>query len=629
MKQFKALVGQKVRNKQTNKIIDVKDIQDIGNGKKGQFFSQDYEIYNPKTETSSEYSPPALFGTAKYTGGSNLVREKVKNNNQKLDEGIKGLEDNSQIDYGLSYNTDEINKLKNETDLASQNIQKMIDAEKILSTDDTKDIEKAGILAGQQYDPLIQKAREAKRSGLPKAIITAGERGGFMNTQFAGIAALVPTEGGDFLGAGGKLEEIKTKYDSIISNLQTQKERAIAAAKSAAKQAKLTGKKEDTDRAIIMYGLAKDKYQEALDMVDKKLNFDEKKKEYERNQLKWTRKLEEWGVADKDKKIQDAKAQYLVEKLWEDRQRKLSQDYGYNKIDKSELNNYDKSQYITIKNPITNEDDYYLRPKGQSGDFDIIKKWREKYPGAGIDIYKDNFDTAWAKVVETDEYREKHKLDEDWKDKELSGTDLLRFNVPAGSTWGDVIGLKPKETLTGVDKFKEERILANDFEKYAKESRTAMRNINIIKTGYDEAVKMGLKGDSLNPASQAILVTFQKMLDPTSVVRESEYARSSHGESWVNRLKGLATTIRQGGANVPMKSLKNFYDMSLELEKGYNEQMLDFAKRTQHQAETMGLDIKNILTPKAIDLLSEYSTPEDVLNEDETGDLESEDTWNF
>jgi hypothetical protein len=39
-------------------------------------------------------------------------------------------------------------------------------------------------------------------------------------------------------------------------------------------------------------------------------------------------------------------------------------------------------------------------------------------------------------------------------------------------------------------------------------------------------------------ASQAVLVTFQKMLDPTSVVRESEYARSTQGLSLVNWLRG-------------------------------------------------------------------------------------------
>lgn len=52
-------------------------------------------------------------------------------------------------------------------------------------------------------------------------------------------------------------------------------------------------------------------------------------------------------------------------------------------------------------------------------------------------------------------------------------------------------------------------------------------------------------------ASQGVLVTFQKILDPPSVVRESEYARSQYGLSLMQWLDGLRERYQHGGAGVP------------------------------------------------------------------------------
>jgi len=58
--------------------------------------------------------------------------------------------------------------------------------------------------------------------------------------------------------------------------------------------------------------------------------------------------------------------------------------------------------------------------------------------------------------------------------------------------------------------------------------------------------------------SQAVLVTFQKILDPNSVVRESEYARSAEGLGLLNRLSGMAEKISVGGAGVPDAVLQEY-----------------------------------------------------------------------
>lgn len=56
-------------------------------------------------------------------------------------------------------------------------------------------------------------------------------------------------------------------------------------------------------------------------------------------------------------------------------------------------------------------------------------------------------------------------------------------------------------------------------------------------------------------ASQGVLVTFQKILDPESVVRESEYARSPAGLALLDWLDGQIQKWSAGGAGVPKEIL--------------------------------------------------------------------------
>lgn len=140
-----------------------------------------------------------------------------------------------------------------------------------LSPEEQAQAERAGQQAGLQFDPLIGEAQEQKRKGMPKAVINAGERGGFMSTQFAGAAALGPTEGGDFVGAGGELENVKSVYDRNISNLQSQKKSAILNARAAAEQAIRTGKAADFDIANKLFTQAQQIHNNAITLAQEKV----------------------------------------------------------------------------------------------------------------------------------------------------------------------------------------------------------------------------------------------------------------------------------------------------------------------------------------------------------------------
>ena len=163
----------------------------------------------------------------------------------------------------------------------------------IITTDDEKQIEAAGSQAGLAFDPIIGEARESKKQGMAKSRVVAGERGGFLNTQFSGKGALLPTEGGDFVGEGGQLEEIKFTYDRNIQALQAEKQRAILAAKAASRQAILTGKREDFDIAQEAFTAAQDAHNQAIQLANEKIQAISSFKEQERVDIQFRQEQSE------------------------------------------------------------------------------------------------------------------------------------------------------------------------------------------------------------------------------------------------------------------------------------------------------------------------------------------------
>lgn len=91
--------------------------------------------------------------------------------------------------------------------------------------------------------------------------------------------------------------------------------------------------------------------------------------------------------------------------------------------------------------------------------------------------------------------------------------------------------------------------LAGQWTAATKNATELQRQISIMRAG------LGRYDADPNGASQAVLVTFQKMLDPESVVRESEYARSAAGISALQRVQGWRDRLLKGGAGVPKAQL--------------------------------------------------------------------------
>lgn len=105
--------------------------------------------------------------------------------------------------------------------------------------------------------------------------------------------------------------------------------------------------------------------------------------------------------------------------------------------------------------------------------------------------------------------------------------------------------------------------LSNQWGVASKATTELSRQVNLMNKGLEAA----RRGD-LAAGSQAVLVTFQKILDPTSVVRESEYARSAAGQSLLSRIQGAAEKLAKGGAGVPVTELEKFAKLATEMTKG-------------------------------------------------------------
>ena len=126
----------------------------------------------------------------------------------------------------------------------------------------------------------------------------------------------------------------------------------------------------------------------------------------------------------------------------------------------------------------------------------------------------------------------------------------------------------PPETATA--DFKDVRSLAADWESATEPVRDLSRQRDLMQIGLEAA----RRGD-MGAGSQAVLVTFQKILDPSSVVRESEYARSASGLGLLERVKGAAERLDKGGAGVTVTELQAFARLADEAVSRFGSGWLD------------------------------------------------------
>lgn len=73
-------------------------------------------------------------------------------------------------------------------------------------------------------------------------------------------------------------------------------------------------------------------------------------------------------------------------------------------------------------------------------------------------------------------------------------------------------------------------------------------------------------------ADQAIIVAYNKLIDPDSVVRETEYARTPRGQALLRAIEGRVKAVSEGGAGLTDEARKELKIMADELLEGARQQ---------------------------------------------------------
>ncbi len=150
--------------------------------------------------------------------------------------------------------------------------------------------------------------------------------------------------------------------------------------------------------------------------------------------------------------------------------------------------------------------------------------------------------------------------------------------------------IKVSTELTPAQRLTNTRMLRNDFLRETDAAREMQAQHGLMRESLGVIKKTG----DLAQGSQGILVTFQKILDPTSVVRESEYARSASGLSAVEQIKGFYQKLSAGGAGVSVEELEKFVNLAQRFVEARAREANESKSQIDSIADEYGLDKKQI-----------------------------------
>lgn len=153
------------------------------------------------------------------------------------------------------------------------------------------------------------------------------------------------------------------------------------------------------------------------------------------------------------------------------------------------------------------------------------------------------------------------------------------YKAPAKSTSG-VAGLTPYQQFSATQS------IAKDTQARTESAREMARQAQLIDQSYNSILSGGDR--SLN--TQAIITSFNKILDPSSVVRESEYDRTAQGQSLLAQLEGKVQNISSGGAGVTEATLKEASDIAKKYLEGAKKSIEMQNKRAEQMAAQFGLN---------------------------------------
>lgn len=127
--------------------------------------------------------------------------------------------------------------------------------------------------------------------------------------------------------------------------------------------------------------------------------------------------------------------------------------------------------------------------------------------------------------------------------------------------------------------------LRQDWERISAPSRLVRQNLAMIGAA-EAAVRRG----DVGAGHETILVTFQKMLDRLSVVREAEYLRPYYNQSLENRVRGYRDQLLEGGSKLPTEQLLTYARLAKEIGQEILKDDQQLAQALRVTADTFQVD---------------------------------------
>jgi hypothetical protein len=139
-----------------------------------------------------------------------------------------------------------------------------------------------------------------------------------------------------------------------------------------------------------------------------------------------------------------------------------------------------------------------------------------------------------------------------------------------------------------------------------------VKNFIDINNKFDimnEAMKESKEAKNFVAIDQALITVFNKITDPSSVVRESEYARTSNDLSILNRIRGKIDKLSQGGPGLTQDDREAIYNMAKKFQQVSKSKFNQRFREYKGYARDYGLDPNKYLRPEVQEAASEMYTP--------------------
>jgi hypothetical protein len=280
------------------------------------------------------------------------------------------------------------------------------------------------------------------------------------------------------------------------------------------------------------------------------------------------------------------------------------------------LNNPESPKYKPVTDMLKQKfgDDYIqLRQAGITHD-DIVKQKKTSTLENWIVSKKEEADAKGVEVNPTviDWYNKiKGRKDEPYKVGQiLPGIEEGDKHVTKQVTGYDNNGMPILKTISTAPRYKPDngnkpvdpRIIWKDSatlrKEYnnlpeVKESNQTMPKIENMEKAYSQS----LKTKNFVAVDQALITLFNKLTDPNSVVRESEYARTAQNIPLLNNIKGKAEKVLYGGAGLTTAERNELIKMARSFKNTYKDIRTLRHKEYSGYAHEMGLGDKWMTDP--------------------------------